>query len=69
MARSIVRSTAVVAFVVVSASAGNWSLEAARDWVSAAHPRSWAPREVVTLDALPLLDNGKPDRLALRELA
>ena len=63
----------VVAFVVVTAgsagSHGGWSLEAARDWVSAAHPRSWAPRDVVTLDALPLLDNGKPDRLALRELA
>ena len=63
----------VVAFVVITAgpggSAGDWPLEAARDWVSAAHPRSWAPREVVTLDALPLLDNGKPDRLALRELA
>ena len=60
----------VVAFVVVSAgAAGGWSVEAARDWVSAAHPRSWAPREVVTLDTIPLLDNGKPDRLALRELA
>jgi o-succinylbenzoate---CoA ligase len=62
----------VVAFIVLSAgsggSTGDWSLEAARDWVSAAHPRSWAPREVVTLDALPLLANGKPDRLALREL-
>ena len=60
----------VVAFVVVSAGAADgWSAEAARDWVSAAHPRSWAPREVVTLDTIPLLDNGKPDRLALRELA
>ena len=54
----------VVAFVV-----GPLSLEAARDWVAEAHPRSWAPRQLVTLDAMPLLGNGKPDRLRLRELA
>lgn len=54
----------VVAFVV-----GGLSLAEARDWVAAVHPRSWAPREVVALDAVPLLENGKPDRLRLRELA
>jgi O-succinylbenzoic acid--CoA ligase len=54
----------VVAFVV-----GDLSLEQARDWVGAAHPRSWAPRALVLLDVLPLLANGKPDRLRLRELA
>lgn len=54
----------LVAFVV-----GAVSLDEVRDWVSAAHPRSWAPRSLVALDAIPLLDNGKPDRLALRELA
>jgi o-succinylbenzoate---CoA ligase len=54
----------VVAFVV-----GTASREALRDWVGAEHPRSWAPREVVRLDALPLLRNGKVDRLRLRELA
>lgn len=54
----------VVAFVV-----GDLDLAAARDWVAAAHPRSWAPRSVITLDAVPLLANGKPDRLRLRELA
>jgi O-succinylbenzoic acid--CoA ligase len=54
----------VVAFVV-----GDLTLEQARAWVGAAHPRSWAPRAVVALDALPLLATGKPDRLALRELA
>ncbi len=32
-------------------------------------PREWAPRQVVVLDRLPLLPNGKPDRLAIRELA
>ncbi|WP_457207576.1 AMP-binding protein [Nocardioides sp. P5_C9_2] len=50
----------VVAFVV-----GGVVLEEVRDWVGEAHPRSWAPREVVALDALPLLGNGKVDRQAL----
>ncbi|MBB6627376.1 AMP-binding protein [Nocardioides sp. KIGAM211] len=53
----------VVAFVV-----GDLSLDEARSWVAEAHPRSWAPRAVVALDELPLLANGKPDRLRLREL-
>ena len=53
----------VVAFVV-----GVISVDAARDWVAAEHPRAWAPREVVVVEALPLLDNGKVDRMALREL-
>jgi o-succinylbenzoate---CoA ligase len=54
----------LVAFVV-----GTMSVDAARDWVAGAHPRAWAPREVVLVEALPLLDNGKVDRVALRELA
>jgi O-succinylbenzoic acid--CoA ligase len=54
----------VVAFVV-----GPLSLDAARDWVAEVRPRSWAPRQLVTLDAIPMLGNDKPDRLALRELA
>lgn len=54
----------VVAFVV-----GSLPLATARDWVAAAHPRSWAPRQLVVLDAMPLLANGKPDRLALRSAA
>lgn len=53
----------VVAFVV-----GELSRDAARAWVAEVHPRSWAPREVVVLDALPMLANGKVDRMALREL-
>ena len=40
-----------------------------RDWVAATHPRSWAPRQLLRLEAVPLLANGKPDRLALRALA
>jgi o-succinylbenzoate---CoA ligase len=54
----------VVAFVV-----GDLRLDEARDWVAAAHPRSWAPRSVIALDSVPLLPNGKPDRVRLRELA
>ncbi|WP_241153816.1 AMP-binding protein [Nocardioides pantholopis] len=54
----------LVAFVV-----GRLPLADARDWVAAAHPRSWAPRQVVALDDLPMLANGKPDRLRLRALA
>jgi O-succinylbenzoic acid--CoA ligase len=41
------------------------ALEEVRDWVGGAHPRSWAPRQVVAVDALPLLANGKVDRQAL----
>ena len=53
----------LVAFVV-----GTLSLDDARAWVADAHPRSWAPRQLVVLDEIPLLPNGKPDRLALRRL-
>jgi O-succinylbenzoic acid--CoA ligase len=54
----------VVAFVV-----GGLSLDDARAFVAERHPRSWAPRQLVALDALPLLDNGKTDRLVLKDLA
>jgi O-succinylbenzoic acid--CoA ligase len=54
----------VVAFVV-----GDLDTEAGRAWVSDVHPRSWAPREVIAVDALPLLPNGKVDRLALQSRA
>ncbi|MBG6098871.1 AMP-binding protein [Nocardioides luteus] len=53
----------LVAFVVGDIDAG-----AAREWVAAEHPRSWAPRQVVALDEVPLLGNGKPDRQALLAL-
>jgi O-succinylbenzoic acid--CoA ligase len=55
----------VVAFVV----AAGVDLAVVRDWVGAEQPRSWAPRQVVVLDAIPRLDNGKPDRVALQGLA
>ena len=54
----------VVAFVV-----GDLSLDAARDWVAAVHPRTWAPREVLVVAELPLLDSGKVDRVRLQEWA
>jgi O-succinylbenzoic acid--CoA ligase len=54
---------------VVAVVVGDLTLDAARDWVGEKHPRSWAPREVVVVPALPMLANGKVDRLAARELA
>ena len=54
----------LVAFVV-----GDLALDDARDWVAAEHPRAWAPRQLVALPDLPLLPNGKPDRMTLRGLA
>jgi O-succinylbenzoic acid--CoA ligase len=54
----------LVAFVV-----GALDLDEARAWVAEAHPRSWAPRQVVSVEAIPLLANGKPDRVRLRALA
>ncbi|KQV77039.1 hypothetical protein ASC61_04285 [Aeromicrobium sp. Root344] len=45
-------------------------LDELRDGVEEAGlPRTWAPREVVLLDALPLLSGGKLDREALRRAA
>ena len=54
---------------VVAAVVGRLTLDQARDWVAVEHPRSWAPRDLVLLDALPMLDTGKVDRLRLRRLA
>jgi O-succinylbenzoic acid--CoA ligase len=54
---------------VVACLVGDLSLEEARDWVSATHPRSWAPRQVLRLEEIPLLGNGKVDRRRLEELA
>lgn len=35
----------------------------------AVEPRTWAPRALVAVDALPRLENGKPDRVALTRMA
>ncbi|MEP9384942.1 AMP-binding protein [Nocardioides cheoyonin] len=45
------------------------SLEELRDWVGEAHPRAWAPRQLVVLPEIPHLPNGKADRLTLKGLA
>ena len=59
----------LVAYVVgVSTGSTTEQLDELRAWVAEAHPRSWAPRQLVVLDEIPLLPNGKPDRLALRGL-
>ena len=55
--------------VVVAVLVGDLDLDAARDWVADALPRAWAPRDVVRVEALALLPNGKVDRLAVQELA
>jgi O-succinylbenzoic acid--CoA ligase len=56
--------TRLVAFVV-----GGLTLEEARAWVAEVHPRSWAPRQLVSVGALPLLANGKVDRVQLATAA
>lgn len=50
---------------VVACIVGDLDVAQARDWVAASLPRTWAPRRVVRLDALPLLGNGKVDRRQL----
>ncbi|WP_182525602.1 AMP-binding protein [Nocardioides dongkuii] len=58
----------LVVFAVAAAGA-DLDLETLREWVAQAHPRSWAPRQLVLLDDVPLLPNGKPDRVRLRGMA
>jgi o-succinylbenzoate---CoA ligase len=55
----------VVAHVVPAPGAVPPSLGAVRDFVAVVHPRSWAPRELVVEDRLPLLESGKVDRAML----
>ena len=57
----------LVAFVVPAT--GVPSLDQLRDFVAETHPRSWGPRQVVVLRSMPVLPNGKPDRVRLRALA
>jgi len=45
------------------------TLAEVRDWVAERHPRAWAPRDLVVVPAMPMLGNGKVDRLAVRSLA
>jgi o-succinylbenzoate---CoA ligase len=55
--------------VAVLALEEELTLEETRDWVAVVHPRAWAPRQVRVVPALPMLANGKVDRLAVRDLA
>lgn len=52
--------------VAVVAAGDPITLSALRDLVE---PRSWAPRQVVVVEDLPRLSNGKPDRMAMKKLA
>ncbi|MDX6280763.1 MAG: o-succinylbenzoate---CoA ligase, partial [Kribbellaceae bacterium] len=54
--------TRVVAFVV-----GTADREGLRDFVAEVLPRTWAPRQVVELSALPMLASGKVDRQQLMD--
>ncbi|HEY3563265.1 MAG TPA: o-succinylbenzoate--CoA ligase [Kribbella sp.] len=59
--------TKVVAFVVVEPGASAAGRDDLRDFVSQTLPRTWAPRDVVRLQALPMLASGKVDRQRLLE--
>jgi len=59
----------VVAVLSLVEPAANPSLDDLRAWVAERHPRAWAPRELVVVPTLPMLANGKVDRLTVRELA
>jgi O-succinylbenzoic acid--CoA ligase len=50
--------------VAVVTASGPVDLDELRDLVE---PRTWAPRELVVVDELPLLPNGKVDRVALEQ--
>jgi len=56
----------VVAVVEIVGARSAVSLDYLRDLID---PREWAPRQLVLVPELPLLPNGKPDRVAIRRLA
>jgi O-succinylbenzoic acid--CoA ligase len=59
----------VVAVLSLAEPVETLSLDDARAWVADRHPRAWAPRDLVVVAAMPMLTNGKVDRLAVRDLA
>jgi O-succinylbenzoic acid--CoA ligase len=62
----------VVAVVVSQAGVATRNvppLDDLRNWVSQVQPRTWAPMQLVRVDTIPLLPNGKVDRLALERVA
>ncbi len=54
---------------VVAFLTGRLDLGTARDWVAAEQPRTWAPRRLVRVAEIPMLPNGKVDRVRLEALA
>jgi len=42
-------------------------LDDLRNWVSQTLPRAWAPKQLFRVDEMPLLPNGKVDRVALQK--
>ena len=52
--------------VAVVAAEDPIALDSLRDLVE---PRAWAPRQLLVVQEIPRLSNGKPDRVAVRELA
>lgn len=80
VATAVTAHTAVMAAEVVGVTDEEWgervvAVVAARDPISLAgvrdlvEPRSWAPRQLVVVSDIPQLSNGKPDRMAMKELA
>lgn len=79
VAAMVARHRAVRAVEVVGAADAEWgervvavvapcdplTLDSVRDLVE---PREWAPRQLVVVEEIPLLANGKPDRAALKSL-
>jgi O-succinylbenzoic acid--CoA ligase len=80
VATALAADDAAVAVEVVGVPDDEWgervvAIVEARDPITLAglrdlvEPRSWAPRQLVVVSEIPQLGNGKPDRLAMRELA
>ncbi|HEX7738308.1 MAG TPA: AMP-binding protein [Marmoricola sp.] len=80
VATALMTDRAAVAVEVVGVPDDEWgervvAVVEARDPLTLAglrdlvEPRSWAPRQLVVVKQIPLLSNGKPDRLAMRSLA
>jgi O-succinylbenzoic acid--CoA ligase len=53
---------------VVEAGAGRPDIDAVREFVAAELPRTWAPRHLLVVASLPMLDSGKVDRQRLSGL-
>ncbi len=81
--RAMLASAEIEAAIVVGVPDDEWGervvamvtaaeaieLDDVREGLHSVLPAPWIPREVVTLEALPMLASGKPDRAAVRRLA